>query len=155
MPPQSLLAIGSPPRLGRSGALIGDEMALKTEGIVDGGMHAEEALGGSSRFEPLHLTFSPSHRVMRIPGAIVLPEPLFVRAGQPQTPESRGVRAQLGHQQLQDEALLLEQLAHQPQRRPAVARRCTRYHSTGAAHAILGGFPRRPGKPTRTTNTYS
>ena len=26
----------------------GDEVALKVEGIVDGGMHAEEALGGSS-----------------------------------------------------------------------------------------------------------
>jgi hypothetical protein len=30
-------------------------MALKVEGVVDGGMHAEEALGRSSRFEPLHL----------------------------------------------------------------------------------------------------
>jgi hypothetical protein len=29
-------------------------MALKVEVIVDSGMHAEEALGGSSRFEPLH-----------------------------------------------------------------------------------------------------
>ena len=26
----------------------GDEVALKDEGIVDGGMHAQEALGGSS-----------------------------------------------------------------------------------------------------------
>jgi len=26
-------------------------MALKVEGVVDGGMHAEKALGGSSRFE--------------------------------------------------------------------------------------------------------
>jgi hypothetical protein len=26
----------------------GDEVALKVEGIVDGGMHAQEALGGSS-----------------------------------------------------------------------------------------------------------
>jgi hypothetical protein len=34
-------------------------MALQIEGIVDGGMHAEEALGGSSRFEALHLVFSP------------------------------------------------------------------------------------------------
>jgi hypothetical protein len=58
-------------------------MALKTEGIVDGGMHAEESLSGSSRFEPLHLALSSSHRLMRILGAIVLPEPLFMRAGQP------------------------------------------------------------------------
>jgi hypothetical protein len=35
---------------------------------------------------------------MRILGAIVLPESLFMRAGQPQTPERRGVRGQLvGH----------------------------------------------------------
>jgi|SRR5260370_32306757 len=28
-----------------------DEMALKVEGVVNGGMHAEEALSGSSRFK--------------------------------------------------------------------------------------------------------
>jgi hypothetical protein len=33
-------------------------MALKVEGVVDRGMHAEEALSGSSRFEPLHLALS-------------------------------------------------------------------------------------------------
>jgi len=27
---------------------------LKVEGVVNGGMHAEEALGGASRLEPLH-----------------------------------------------------------------------------------------------------
>ena len=31
-------------------------MALKVEGIVDSGMHAEEALGRSSRLEALHLS---------------------------------------------------------------------------------------------------
>jgi len=45
-------------------------MALKIEGIVDRGMHAEEALGGSSRFEPLHLALSSPYRLMRILGAI-------------------------------------------------------------------------------------
>jgi hypothetical protein len=29
-------------------------MALVVERIVDGGVHAEEALGGCCRFEPLH-----------------------------------------------------------------------------------------------------
>ena len=43
-------------------------------------------------------------------------------AGQPETPERRAVGAQLvGYQQLGREALLLEKLAHQPQRSPAVA----------------------------------
>ena len=42
--------------------------------------------------------------------------------GQSETPERRGVGAQLvGDQQFRREALLLEQLAHQPQRRPAIA----------------------------------
>ena len=58
-------------------------MALKVEGVVDRGMHVEEALGGSSRFEPLHLALLSSYRLMRVLGAIILPEPLFMRAGQP------------------------------------------------------------------------
>ena len=33
-------------------------MALKVEGVVDRSMHAEEALGRSSRFESLHLALS-------------------------------------------------------------------------------------------------
>jgi hypothetical protein len=45
-------------------------MALKVEGVVDGGMHAEEALGRSSRFEPLHLALSSPYRLMRILGTI-------------------------------------------------------------------------------------
>ena len=57
-------------------------MALKVEGIVDHSMHAEEALGGSSRFEPLHLAFSSPYGLMRILGAIVFAEPLLMRAGQ-------------------------------------------------------------------------
>ena len=50
-------------------------MALKVEVIVDSGMHAEEALGGSSRFEPRHLALSSSHHLMRVFGPIVPPEP--------------------------------------------------------------------------------
>ena len=41
-----------------------DKMALVIEGIVDDGMHAEETLGGSSRFEPSHLALSSSHHLM-------------------------------------------------------------------------------------------
>jgi hypothetical protein len=97
-------------------------MALKVEDAVDGGMHAEEALGGSSRFEPLHFALSPSHRLMRVFGPVIHPESLIVRAGQPQTPERRGVGAQLvGYQQLRRKSLLLEQLAHQSQGRMGVA----------------------------------
>src|SRR6516162_6650929 len=41
-------------------------MTLKVESVVDHGMHAEEALGRSSRFEQLHLSLSSSHRLMGI-----------------------------------------------------------------------------------------
>src|SRR6516162_7580897 len=58
---------------------------------------------------------------MRVFGSIVDPQPLLMRASQSQTPERCGVGAQLvGNQQFGGEALLLEQLAHQPQCRPAV-----------------------------------
>jgi hypothetical protein len=49
----------------------GDEMALKIEGIVDSGMHTQEALRGARRLESLHLALSPSHRLMRVLGSIV------------------------------------------------------------------------------------
>src|SRR5438874_1595278 len=97
-------------------------MALKVEGVVDRGMHVEEAPGRSSRFEPLHLALSSPYRLMRILGAIVAPKPLLMRAGQPQTPERRAVGAQLvSYQQFRHKPLLSEKLAHQSQRRPCVA----------------------------------
>jgi len=52
------------------------------EGVVDRSMHVEEALGRSSRFEPLHLALSSPYRLMRILGAIVFAEPLLMRASQ-------------------------------------------------------------------------
>jgi hypothetical protein len=57
-------------------------MALKVEGVVDRGMHAEEALGRSSRFEPLHLALSSPYRLMRVLRPIVAPKPLLVRTAQ-------------------------------------------------------------------------
>src|SRR6202035_4739617 len=105
-----------------------DEMALEVEGVVDGGVYAEEPLGGASRLEPLHFALSSSHRLMRVFGPIVFTQPLLMRAVQSQTPECRGVRAQLvGDQQFGCEALLLEQLTHQPQRRASVAPTLTQH----------------------------
>jgi hypothetical protein len=48
-----------------------DEMALKVEGVVNRGVHAEKPLGGASRLEPLHFALSSSHRLMRVFGSIV------------------------------------------------------------------------------------
>jgi len=88
-------------------------MALKVEGVVDGGMHAEKALGRSSRLEALHLALSSSHGLMRILRPIILPEPLLMRTGQSETAESRGVGTQfVGDHQFRREAVLLEQLAY-------------------------------------------
>ena len=56
-------------------------MALKVEGVVDGGVYAEKTLGRSRRLEPLHFALSPSHRLMRVFGPIVLAQPLLMRAG--------------------------------------------------------------------------
>jgi hypothetical protein len=39
-------------------------MALEVEGVVDGGVHAEKALSGTSRLEPLHFMLPSSHRLM-------------------------------------------------------------------------------------------
>ena len=72
-----------------------DEMALKIEGVVNGGAHAEKTLSGTSRLEPLHFALSPSHRLMRVFRPIVLSQPLLMQAGQSQIPERRGVGAQL------------------------------------------------------------
>src|SRR5262245_23395069 len=52
---------GSELSQGRSG----DEMALEVEGVVDGGVDAEKALCGASRFEALHFPLPPSHGFCR------------------------------------------------------------------------------------------
>jgi CoA-transferase family III/ATP dependent DNA ligase domain len=85
---------------------------LKVEGVVNRTVHAEKALGGSSRLEPLQLALASSDCVMRILRPIVLPKTLLMPTGQSQTPERSGVGAQLvGDQQFRRETLLLEQLA--------------------------------------------
>ena len=72
------------PVCGRSGSEdpqcgSGDEMALKVEGVVNRTVHAEKALGGSSRLEPLQLALASSDCLMRILHPIVLPKPCSCR----------------------------------------------------------------------------
>jgi hypothetical protein len=59
---------------------------LKVEGVVDGSVHAEKTLGGSSRFEPLHFALSSSHRLMRVFGPVIFAQSLLMQAVQSQTP---------------------------------------------------------------------
>jgi len=95
------------------------------ERIVDGGVHAEEALGGCRRLEALHLALSPSHDLVGILGPIIFTEPLVVTTGQIEVSE-RGVvgRQFVGHDQLGRDAVLSEQLAHGEC--PALRIQCTR-----------------------------
>src|SRR5207248_10949394 len=89
---------------------------------MNGSMHVEKALGRTSRFEPLHFTLSASHSLMGVLRAIVRPYSLLMRTGQAKMPKRGSVRAQLvGRQQFRREAVLPEQLAHQPECRVLVA----------------------------------
>ena len=90
-------------------------MALMVECIVDGGVHAEEALGGCCRREPLHLALSPSHDLVGVLGPIIFAEPLVVTTGQTEVSERAAVGPQfVGRDQLGRDALLSEQLAQEP-----------------------------------------
>ena len=58
-------------------------MALDVECVVDGGVNGQETLGGSGRFETLHLALAPSCRLMRILGPVVCAQALSWRADSP------------------------------------------------------------------------
>ena len=89
-------------------------MALDVEGVLDGGMNGQKALGWSRRFETLHLALTPSCRLVRILSPIVFAQALFVASRQSHFRLGRAVRTQfVGHQYIGCEALFLEQLAHQ------------------------------------------
>ncbi len=89
-------------------------MALDVECVVDGGVNGQETLGGSGRFETLHLALAPSCRLMRILGPVVCAQALVMASRQSNFGLCRAVRAQLvGHQHIGREALFLEQLPHQ------------------------------------------
>jgi hypothetical protein len=51
-------------------------MTLDVEGVLDGGVNGQEALGCSGRFETLHLAITPSCRLARILSPIVLAQQL-------------------------------------------------------------------------------
>src|SRR5215470_7744611 len=73
----------------------------------------------------------------------VFPKPLLMPTGQAQTSERAGVEAQLvGDQQFRHEALLLEQLAHQPQRGATVASALDQYVENLAL--VIDGAPQIP-----------
>jgi hypothetical protein len=70
-------------------------MALDVECVVDGGVNGQETLGGSGRFETLHLALAPSCRLMRILGPIVCAQALVMASRQSNFGLRRAVRAQV------------------------------------------------------------
>ena len=70
--------------LGPEGAQgsAGNQVALEVEGVVGGGVHRDETLGGSRRFEPLHPAFSSAERLVGDLGPVVLINPLFMVGAQ-------------------------------------------------------------------------
>src|SRR3954447_17251054 len=87
-------------------------MALEVEGVVDGGVHRDETLGGSRRLEALHFALSSAKRLVRDLGPVVLVNPLFVVGAQADFLESSPIGAQLvGRHPGRSEAVLPEQLA--------------------------------------------
>ena len=60
-------------------------MTLRVEGVVDGGVEAEQPLRGTGRLEPLHLALSSPHSLMRVFA------PLLVPTTQAKSPERRAV----------------------------------------------------------------
>src|ERR1700747_2622508 len=64
-------------------------------------------LRGAGRFCPMYLALSHHTASCEFSGAIMLPEPLFRRAGWPQAPECRGVRTAFGGSKMIKRFLLL------------------------------------------------
>ncbi len=62
---------------GAKAAKVGaaDQVRLDGEGVVDGGMGGEEALGGRLTFEALHPSFSSPDWEVRVLGPIVFAKP--------------------------------------------------------------------------------
>jgi hypothetical protein len=64
------------------------------EFVVDGGVNEKEVLGGSGRFESLHLSFSSSDELMGVFGPIVAAQALIVMRRQAKPSPRGGVGAQ-------------------------------------------------------------
>jgi len=72
----------------------GGEVGLDVECVVDGGVNGQETLGGSGRFETLHLALAPACRLMRILGPVVCVQAVVMASRQSNFGLRRAVRAQ-------------------------------------------------------------
>ncbi len=89
-------------------------MTLEVEGVVGGGVHRDEALGGSRRLEPPHFALSSTEGLMGDLGPVVLVNSLFMVGAQADLLERSPVGAQLvGRHSGRSKAVLLQQLANE------------------------------------------
>jgi hypothetical protein len=101
-------------------------MALEVEGVVDGGVDTEKALGGASRLETLHFALASSKCLMRVFGSIFLRSPCSCGQFSQQTLECRGVERSLSVTSNFGTKPCFLRLAHQPQR-PSIAPTLNQY----------------------------
>ena len=87
------------------------------EGVVCRRMDVEEVLRRSGRLKPLQFTFPPPNRLMRILRSVVGSQTTIMLGSQAYCSEGRGIGSKfVRHDPAWCEALLLEQLPHQPSR---------------------------------------
>jgi hypothetical protein len=87
---------------------------LGVEGVLNCGMNGSESFGRSGRLEALNFSLAPSRRLMRVLGAVVLAQSLFVAGGQSQL----GFSGCVGTKSIRDhsfwgETLFLKQLSQE------------------------------------------
>src|SRR3984893_14549652 len=96
-------------------------MALDVEGVIGGCVGGEKSLRGSHALEPLHLPLPSSDWLMRILRSIVAPSATLLPFCDSKMTGCGGIRSQIICDELVwDKAILLQQLAHQFERRPFV-----------------------------------
>lgn len=96
--------------LGLEGAQgkAGNRAELKVEGVVGGGRHGDETLGGTRRFKPLHFVLPSAKRLMGDLSPVVLVNSLFMVGTQADLLESSPIGTQLvGRHPGRSEAVLL------------------------------------------------
>ena len=98
------------------------EMALNVEYVEDGGVRGEKSLGWAWTFEALHFSLSPPRWLMRVFSAVIFPTPTLMTVFDPDLARSRALPPQVvGDYSIRNEAVLLQQFAHQFQRRMPVS----------------------------------
>ena len=90
------------------------QVALDVEGVVDSSVSGEESLGRAPTFKSLHLAFSSPRWLVRVFCSVVTPSATLMAPLYPKVASRCSIRPQIiRDQQIGNEAILLEQLAHQ------------------------------------------